>query len=427
MATEKAAHSIPVENFRSEQDSFDDWIKLFEDAVSLATNAPDDRKELLYKKWLPLKLDNRSRELLKNCTLAATWTILKKELKGFLVDPQEKYNWQTNRATQAWDGKESFHVLANKTKRLVDLYSENEEKKNEYFFRFRQALPTDYRRAIDLGCDETKRTIDEAKKMAFRFQMSQLDSDLPANTGRLATATNVSFTGAAMSDDRLKSVEMALQGVNVQLETMGSRIEKQGKSGDRPEGRDSPLPSSRESSYGRSQDRYRGRDRYDSSGDRHSSRGWDRDRDSNSRDRGSHNDRGYSRDRGSRNDRGYSRDRGSYNDRDNSRDRRGHVNRDDSRDQRSRYSSDDNRGRRDDHDRNNSRNDRGNRDYDPREGGRSRQGSRDSDRDSRDRRDNRPGKSGPGSHRLAALDFEPMFEKLCSLVVENSKQDKSEN
>ena len=104
MATERAAHSIPVDNFRSEQNSFDDWIKLFEDAVALATNAPDDRKEPLYKKWLPLKLDDRSRELLKNCTAAATWTILK-EFKGFLADPQENYNWQTNRIAPAWDGK----------------------------------------------------------------------------------------------------------------------------------------------------------------------------------------------------------------------------------------------------------------------------------------------------------------------------------
>ena len=28
MATEKAAYSIPVDNFQSDQDSFDDWVKL---------------------------------------------------------------------------------------------------------------------------------------------------------------------------------------------------------------------------------------------------------------------------------------------------------------------------------------------------------------------------------------------------------------
>ena len=196
---ERATHSIPVGEFRSDQDSFDDWIKLFEDAVVLATNAQDDRKEELYKKWLPLRLDTRTRELLKGCDLTARWEPLKVELKDLLIDPQEKYNWQAHRTQLTWDGKESFHVLSNKIKRLVDLYDAAANKENEYFFRFRQALPMDYRRAIDLGCDEAKRTIDEAKKMCFRFQMSQVDSNPPAESGRLAPEKNVSFTGAAMA------------------------------------------------------------------------------------------------------------------------------------------------------------------------------------------------------------------------------------
>ena len=64
---ERATHSIPVTEFASDRESFDDWIALFEDAVVLATNAPADRKEELFRKWLPLKLDTRSRDLYKNC------------------------------------------------------------------------------------------------------------------------------------------------------------------------------------------------------------------------------------------------------------------------------------------------------------------------------------------------------------------------
>ena len=71
MATEKATHSIPVADFQSDVDSFDDWIRRFEGAVVLATNAPEDRKETLYKKWLGLKLDTKARELYNGCNQAA--------------------------------------------------------------------------------------------------------------------------------------------------------------------------------------------------------------------------------------------------------------------------------------------------------------------------------------------------------------------
>ena len=68
---------------------------------------------------------------------------------------------------------------------------------------------------IDLGCNEKERTLDEVKKMAFRFQMSQVDGTHAAHgggsaMGGSAMGGSVSVTGAAISDDRLTSVEMAL-------------------------------------------------------------------------------------------------------------------------------------------------------------------------------------------------------------------------
>ena len=206
---EHATHSIPISTFDSYTENFADWVALFEDAVVLATNAPEDRKSDLFKMWLPLKLDTRSHNLYKNCSIEAdtTWEAIKTELAALLIDPQEKYNWQINRTTVLWDGKESFHILANKIKRLVDLYDEGANKEKEYFFRFRQALPANYRSAIDLGCDETKRTIDEAKKMAFRFQMAQADTNPPDSSERVGPKPFASFTAASMYEDRIDSLE----------------------------------------------------------------------------------------------------------------------------------------------------------------------------------------------------------------------------
>ena len=57
---EHATHSIPISAFDSYTENFADWIVLFEDAVVLATNAPEDWKSDLFKMWLPLKLDKVS-------------------------------------------------------------------------------------------------------------------------------------------------------------------------------------------------------------------------------------------------------------------------------------------------------------------------------------------------------------------------------
>ena len=387
MATERAAHSVPVGDFQSEEECFDDWIKMFEDAVLLATNAPADRKEALYKKWLPLKLDKRTRDLLKNCTDAATWDALKKELKELLVDPQEKYNWQINKSSVQWDGKENFHSLANKIKRLVNLYHDGTEKDKEYFFRFRLSLPTDYRRAIDLGCDEKRRTLEEAKKMAFRFQMSQVDSTPAAHAGGGASGGSMSFTGAAMSDDRLTSMEMALESMNVRLGNHEAKLKK-------PSGRKSRHQSSSSDDGGNCErapacrdrdDRYNRRDQYsrrDSSGERYQSR------DSEHRDSGRRNDDRYRRESRDR-DRRYSHDR---------RDHRRH------RDRRDDYDSQDRKDRRHQKDNHHDGHDSASSD------------ELDHDHESRS---NRRGESA--NHHLAKFNLESCFRKYCSMVMESKE------
>ena len=163
---EKVTNSLPIDPYCPEKDDFEDWIIRFESAVVLSTNVTDKaRKHSLFLKWLSLKLDNRSRIILATCK-ETDWDKLKLELRDLLVDPQEKYDWRARRKTITWDGKESFHVLATNIMRSVDKYDPNANKQQEYFFRFRDALPLEYRRAIDLGVPEDRLTIDEAKKIA---------------------------------------------------------------------------------------------------------------------------------------------------------------------------------------------------------------------------------------------------------------------
>ena len=97
-------------------------------------------------------------------------------------------------------------ILPLNVKRAVDLFEDPAVVKSEYFFRYRAPLPKKYRKAIDLGCEEDARTIENAKKCALRLQLAEADDDDDASS------KNVAFSGAAMADntgnDRVKALEM---------------------------------------------------------------------------------------------------------------------------------------------------------------------------------------------------------------------------
>ena len=165
MAAERATNNIPVEEFRPDFHDFKEWIDRFEKAVDLATNAGTDaRKHALYKSWLPLRLDDSTRMLLGSCDTAAAWDALKTELRGLLITEEEKYNWRAGKKKIVWDGKENFHVLAARVKRTIDMY-EAQPRETDYYKSFREALPRNYRQAIDWG--HTAETLAEAKRLAF--------------------------------------------------------------------------------------------------------------------------------------------------------------------------------------------------------------------------------------------------------------------
>ena len=214
--TEEPASTIPIENFDYEVDSFDEWVQYFESAVVLATNCGENRKDFLFKTWLPLKVDSRTRTLLENCT-ATGWTERKAELNKLLRDPLEEYAWQSNRETVKWDGKESFHILERRVKRSVDQFGLGGDKKPQYFFRFYQALTTPYQEAIDMGCPEEKRTIEEAKRIAFRVKM------VLANRGESSQSEGTrqkgaSFIGAAAYENKIENLERRLNRLEMEME-----------------------------------------------------------------------------------------------------------------------------------------------------------------------------------------------------------------
>ena len=221
--TEEAATDIPVDPYSADLD-FDEWVETFETAVEVATNPADDaRKHALCKKWLPIKLDNATRKIYHNCDTAdaVTWGELKTELKRLLVSPEEKYNWRSGRLQVTWDGKESFHALGTRVTRAVDKF-EDTPRPSDYFHSFRKALPGPYQQAIDWGANAE--TLDEAKRHAFKYQ-TVLAGRKDDDSAREATSTSPGrFTGASMEEDRLRSIELALQDMSIRLENLEAAI-----------------------------------------------------------------------------------------------------------------------------------------------------------------------------------------------------------
>ena len=216
MAREKAASGISIADFNSNKDDFDEWIELFEASVELATNPQtNDRKHALFLKWLTIKLDPPARAVLKQITPGTAYATaggvkgVKDQLSELLIDEHEVYKWQAHKLKLTWDQKESFQELATRVKRAVDKYEKDLDatsREKAYFFRFREALPKQYRNCIDVSCVKTERTLENAKEIALRVQLTQdEDADL---------------TGAAMADDRIHGLELKVAELGTKMDNL---------------------------------------------------------------------------------------------------------------------------------------------------------------------------------------------------------------
>ena len=437
---ERSVTSIPVDKFRSGVDHFDTWIKYFEDAIDITHAGADAASKLLFlKKWLPFKLDDKAR-LVYSGVPDGDWAAIKANFKEALKDPQEEYNWYARRVTIVWDGVESFQSLETRIKRAVDLY-ETDGKDREYFYRFRMALPKDYRRAIDIGCEKENRTIAKARAIAERVRLADAEDaeePTPGTAASLQPSKSVSFTGAAMAEDRLKSLEMAVQGIAVRMEGLELKKSKDEEPKSRDEsssrGRYETRYQDRRSESRGSSGRYDRRDSYDrrsrdDSRDRRSDRR-DRDRyraysgersDRERSRRDSFDRRDYDRRRsgrwGSRQD-SYDRRR-SYASPAYSRDRRYSRDRDESYDRSRRYEDRDRDYSRSQRFDSRERHDRDQDQYD-RSGAKPEGSWRDGSR--RDYGDRQSRKRDESEHRLA--EFNSQVDWLCAVLDEKQKRDR---
>ena len=269
--TEKAASTIPIDDFDSTKDDFDDWIERFEAAVRLACKPQTDaRRNALYLEWLSLKLDAAARGVLRQIPEGTAYLTVndmkgvKDHLKELLVDPGDVYRWRAMKKKITWDGKECFQTLATRVIRAVDKYEKECDQRTRnmsYFFRFREALPKVYQNAIDLSIGKEEQTIENAKELAGRVKLTRSDH-------------KDSVDCAAMSDpsvveNRVKGLELEISGLRAKLDNL--RVSPAGAEGGGERRRDR---SQSRSSYSSRRDG-RGRDGYDGDDERRGSRDFD--------------------------------------------------------------------------------------------------------------------------------------------------------
>ena len=246
MAEGNSVYSLPINEFSSGVDHFESWISLFDAAIEITyKNATAADKQAAARQWLPLKLDDQARLIYSNVA-GNTWAELKENLRKALIDPQEEYNWHAGKATITWDGVESFQCLATRVKRAVNTHQKS-NKETEYYYRFILALPGDYQRIINLGLARDKRLIENAVDIAERVRVDSAGSST-------APSATTAFTGAAMSDDRIHSLELAMEGLALRVGNIESSLKKLST--------DLHHRNRRSSSYGRSRRSSPDRDRY---------------------------------------------------------------------------------------------------------------------------------------------------------------------
>ena len=221
---EKPTANVHIDKFDANSDDFEEWVLLFETAVQLATNVTSQGTLYgLYKKWLPLKIDESARQSLAQADQTANWPDLKAQLANLLIDPQERYKWQIRQSTVKWDGKESVHQLATRVVRLVNKYERDMPdvyKRREYFNRFRDAFDSVTRNKIDMHLPEGTRTIENAKDVVMRHHLASADDGKEGGAKAEFKAAGFSepYPQHGLHPDRATSLETAIAGLTTQME-----------------------------------------------------------------------------------------------------------------------------------------------------------------------------------------------------------------
>ena len=170
---------IKIEKFSPEnkEQDFPIWISQFEEATDRCLNPHSQRRHYIAcLKWLPSVLKTDAYSIWSRSANRTDWVQLKLELEAAFEDGSIRSEWKTNMMAYMWDEHgQSLQSYCAKVKRLVDSFETEmadcpKAKKAQYYLRFINGLPKDYKEHIRLGLSSDFNNVDKARDVCIQFQ-----------------------------------------------------------------------------------------------------------------------------------------------------------------------------------------------------------------------------------------------------------------
>ena len=156
------------------------WIDQFQEAVKQQTNPHSQKrhwKQCL--KWLPLSLKPDAYAIWSRSAYnRSNWPSLRTDLEESFEDREVRTNWHADMKAFQWDERMSLRDYRAKVERLVDTFDKEMAsmpaiKKIQYYTRFVNGLPEDYREFLGLNLPSKCADIEKALEASERYQSTK--------------------------------------------------------------------------------------------------------------------------------------------------------------------------------------------------------------------------------------------------------------
>ena len=173
------------------------WVRKFEEAVNIGVNPHSRKRHHAHNlQWLPLCLDNAAYSMWERCpNKKKDWIKLKEELEQALEDPLIRIKWKTDPTTYRWEAGVDLQTYYTNVMKYVDKYDTEIAScpaavSHQYYTRFLNGLPEEYKAQVHLSLPTNKEDIHKARDICQKKQSLEESSAVSMGTDVGAAAFN---------------------------------------------------------------------------------------------------------------------------------------------------------------------------------------------------------------------------------------------
>ena len=213
------------------------WVQKFEVAVDRATNPHSKARHYRHcLDWLSLHLEESAHTIWQRCVYKdSDWAKLKEELEDGFEDPKFRDSWKTDPYAYKWEDGVPLQTYYSQIIRFINKYDieirdHPPAQKVQYYKRFLNGLPDDYRQQVHVSLTTKKEDISRAMEICKKFQ-----SVKEARTNQ-RTEIGAATTFREPEKDRIKKLELDMAQMDGKFDRIGSALERIEKNGRRTSG-----------------------------------------------------------------------------------------------------------------------------------------------------------------------------------------------